>query len=408
MNKKNVFVILLAVCLLGIGCEAENLDTSYYRPAGDARLYNEVSGDQVRNVILLIGDGMGPSQVMLARIASVGPERRLHMEKMPHVGLATTYSANSAVTDSAAAATALATGHKTRNGMIGMTPDRQPVQTILEAARDKGMATGLVATSAITHATPAGFAAHVTSRNMEAEIAEQLIEGRVNVLLGGGRHFFMPVLSLGSKRLDNTDLIARAIDYGYNYVDKVERLDAAAGPYLLGLFEMDALKAEPQPDDVTLRQLTGKAIEVLAQDPDGFFLMVEGSQIDWECHSHDEKGAIAQTLMFDEAVKAAIDFAQVSRQTLVIVTADHETGGLAITGGKAEAGSIPGVDWASGGHSGGPVPVYAFGPGGDAFEGLMDNTDISKKIADLLGVSLSAERAAVGRVEVQLALSSAE
>ncbi|MBN2129849.1 MAG: alkaline phosphatase [Sedimentisphaerales bacterium] len=363
-------------------------DLSFYRAPITTESYPLTRARRVRNVIFCIGDGMGANQVALARLKAVGAEGKLHMEKMPVGGLVRTHSNDSLVTDSAASGTALATGIKTNNGMIGMAPDEQPYGTILELARADGMATGLVATSAITHATPASFAAHVTSRKMETTIAEHLIANRINVLFGGGRKFFLPKGAPDSARKDDRDLIAEAKEAGYTYIETTAELRAVRHRHLLGLFQPEALTTEaPEP---SLELLTKKAIGALrranvgsAGRRKGFFLMVEGSQIDWACHDNDADNMIRQTLLFDQAVAAAVDFARKDGRTLVIVAADHETGGLTFTAADKE-GAGPKVHWSTKGHSGAPVPIYAFGPNAETFAGVYDNTEIPRKIARLL------------------------
>lgn len=370
-------------------------DISFYQPSREAESY-PLARENVRNVVLCIGDGMGLSQVALARVKAAGLGGKLAMERLPVTGLVRTHSEDSCITDSAAAGTALACGVKTKNSMIGMTPDEQGYCTILEAAQTRGFATGLVVTSTITHATPACFGAHVKSRKMEDKIAEQLIANRINVLFGGGRKYFLPQSDSHSGRKDDTDLIAAAKEAGYEYLDAAEQLPSANAPYLLGLFQLDSLKTKPP--EPSLAQLTEKAIQVLRRRPApaasgpavgrGFFLMVEGSQIDWACHSNDAKGAVRQTLLFDQAVAAVVDFALRDGRTLVIVTADHETGGLTLIGGgnedKGDADLI--CRWSTRGHTGSPVPLYAIGPGALRFAGVQDNTEVPRKIAELLDI----------------------
>jgi alkaline phosphatase len=277
----------------------------------------------------------------------------------------------------------MACGVKTNKGIVGMDEQGRSRESILEAAKAKGMRTGLVVTCTITHATPACFASHVRSRKMEEQIAEQLLDNRVNVMFGGGRKFFLPFITGGGARMDGRDLIKEAKEAGYNYVDTAKELKSADGDYVLGLFASESLTThKPEP---SLGEMTEKAIKLLSKEGDGFFLMVEGSQIDWTCHRNDEEECIRQVVLFDEAVKAGIDFAMSDGRTLVIATADHETGGLIITG--EEGGSNkPEAKWTSRGHTGMPVAVYAFGPGAGEFSGVYDNTEIAKKIARLLGI----------------------
>ncbi len=350
----------------------------FYPASSSTASYPAVGGSDVRNVIFMIGDGMGPSQVQLGRLSGVGPEGRLYMERMPVTGLVRTAEAGGDVTDSAAAGTALASGIKTKNGRIGVAPDGTAYETILEACKAKGKATGLVVTSTMSHATPACFASHVKSRGDETEIAEQMLANRVNVLFGGGRQYFLPLLG-GGKRLDGDSLVEEAKAAGYEYAENGAELQGAQGPSVLGLFEKDALSTNPP--EPTLAEMTAKAIEILSKDTDGFFMMVEGSQIDWACHGHDEKNCVRQTLRFDEAVRAAMEFALKDKRTLVIVTADHETGGMTLEGTGA-AGTVK-VKWSTAGHTSTLVPIYAFGPGAQNFSGVYENTEVPTKIAKL-------------------------
>lgn len=322
-----------------------------------------------RNVILMIGDGMGPAQVSLARLSLESSSPALFMDSMPYAAYVMTRSANAVVTDSAAAATALATGYKTNNGMISVLPDGTSVETILERAMKLGKSVGLVTTTTITHATPAAFGAHVNSRGDESDIAIQYVEKKIDVLLGGGKAMFVPKTSKGGR-----DLLAEAERAGYIVVDSRDALLSAKGSKLLGLFQDGALTTEaPEP---TLAEMTEKAIQTLCTDRDGFFLMVEGGQIDWRCHDNDRVGTVKQVLQFDLAVGKALAFAQRREDTLVIVTADHETGGLAITGSDS-------VSWGTKGHTGVTVPLFSYGPGADRFCGVLDNTDLPKTIAQL-------------------------
>lgn len=333
-----------------------------------------------KNVILLIGDGMGPAQVTLARLTLGKP---LSMDSMPVGGFAKTQSANSVVTDSAAAGTALATGHKTNNGMISTLPDGTKVGTILEAAEKLGKSTGLITTVTITDATPAVFASHVPTRKDQAGIAPQLVQEKVDVILGGGREFFTPKSQAGSKRTDETDVIGQAKAAGYQYVDTRDALLAAKGTEVLGLFEDAEMTTEaPEP---TLAEMADKAISILSQDKDGFFVMIEGGQIDRKCHANDAPGAVKQTIDFSDAVGKALEFARTNGNTLVIVTADHETGGLTLIGSE-EGGDKLTPTFSTKHHSACNVPVFAFGPGSTEFSGVLDNTDIPKRIAKVWGI----------------------
>jgi alkaline phosphatase len=291
---------------------------------------------QARNVILMIGDGMGPAHVELAWLyATRQLHRPLVMTEVMDAGR-TAYmvndTADTTVTESAAAATQMATGVKVTAKAIGMGPDGKVLKTILEMAREKGKATGLVTTSGITDATPAAFAAHVDHRSNEVGIAEQLVKSNINVLFGGRKEFFLPEAEKG-RRKDGRNLIDEARKEGYTVVQTAEEMDRAEAMKLLGLFngknmlfEIDR-KGSPEP---SLADMTTKALDVLNRNGDGFFLMVEGGRIDHAAHHHDVGAMLRDTLAFDEAVARAYDFQKAHPDTLLIITADHETGGFIV------------------------------------------------------------------------------
>ncbi|MDH7598105.1 MAG: alkaline phosphatase [Sedimentisphaerales bacterium] len=396
----------LAVCLwpwsegILVGDAGSPLDLSFYSPPRNYVL-PPATEQGPRNVILFIGDGMGFGQVTVARIRAGGPDCRLWMDTMPVTGIVLTHSANSLVTDSAAASTAMACAIKTNNNMIGRDPNTQ-YRSILEAARQMGLRTGLVVTKSITDATPAGFASHVRHRDMQAVIAVQLLAARPDVLLGGGKAYFLPRGVSGSKRRDRRDLFEEARRAGYSYI---EDLSQAGECYhmLLGLFAMDAMTTKtPEP---SIAQMTSVAIQVLDASRDcngvsidrpGFFLMVEGSQIDTACHNNDLNQMVRQLLLFDMAIKVGLEFAASDGRTLVLVTADHETGGLQIIPPPSKSGTSDEdeiqptrqlhVVWTNKAHTGLPVPLYAYGPRAILFTGLLDNTQIPKRLCQLLGI----------------------
>ncbi|MSS42805.1 alkaline phosphatase [Anaerosalibacter bizertensis] len=294
---------------------------------------------KVKNVILLIGDGMGTEQVNLGRIYK---NNKLYMDEFDYTGIASTYSAdpkNKWVTDSAAAGTALATGVKTYDGAISVDLNQKPIETILEKAQKNKKSTGIVTTTRVTHATPACFASHNIHRDNENEIAEDIIEHGVDVILGGGKANFLDKNNNG-KREDGRNLIEEAKGKGYKYVDTRENLKKVNDEKILGLFNnshisytLDRnLTVEP-----SLSEMTDKAINILSKNNRGFFLMVEGGRIDHAAHNNDPATMTNEVLDFDEAVKVAYEFAKKDKQTLVIVTADHETGGISIgANGKYE------------------------------------------------------------------------
>lgn len=383
-NRKRIFIVLFLLFFINfVSFTNGGPQRQLSKRLKDYKIYPLIFTSEVKNVIFLIGDGMGITQIAATRIKMYGAKGRLHIEKMPVTGLIDTFSADDLVTDSAAAGTALAAGYKTNNGMISVTPDGEKTLTILEACKKIGKSTGLIATSRITHATPASFCAHVKSRDNEAEIAVQILKNRVNVILGGGKDFFIPESVKGSKRKDELDLIKEAKEKGYEYVENIAALNAVTGEYVLGLFRMGSMTVQlPEP---TLAELTNKAIRILNRRKNGFFLMVEGSQIDWDCHENNTNEVFRKMVLFDEAVKVAIKFALKDKKTLVIVTGDHETGGMAINKGSVD-GKYLSIKWISKNHTGGPLPLFAFGPSAVRFTGLYDNTYVPKLIAKLLGI----------------------
>ncbi len=339
------------------------------------------AGQTPRSIILMIGDGMGVGQVTLGRIVMQAEGKTPNMDTMKIGAQVQTQAANSLVTDSASAGTALSSGWKTDVGMISVLPDGTPVTTILEVAQQLKKSTGLVTTTAITDATPAVFAAHVDARAQQDEIAGQIINQKVNVLFGGGRAFFIPRSQQGSRRGDEHDLLAQAKKNGYAVVSTRDELMQSRSAYLLGLFEIGGPKMQAlQP---TLAELADKAIQTLSVNRNGFFLMVEGGSIDHSAHFNDPRGVIRNFRDFDAAIGVALAFARKNKNTLVIVTADHETGGLAVLAsgrGEQEPWS---AGWVSKNHTGNMVPLLAEGPGASDLGGVLDNTDVAKTMAKL-------------------------
>jgi len=327
------------------------------------------------NIILLIGDGMGVSQISAGKIVN----GHLNMERFKYLGLLTTYSANKLVTDSAASATAMATGYKTNNKMLSLSPQGMPLKTIIEYAQDKHKGTGLVATSSITHATPAAFAVHINSRKKYLQIAEQITQSHIDVLLGGGWGYFVPSTTSGSKRWDTKNLWAQLAVKTRVIKTAQEFNNLGEVNSLVGLFSKKHMPktAKRKPD---LAAMTQKAIEILAKNKNGFFLMVEGSQIDWGGHAEEQDYVTSEVIDFDKAVGVALDFAQSNKNTLIIVTSDHETGGFAIHDGSIKDKKITESAFTHSHHTAAMVPVFAYGPKAADFTGIGDNTKIGKNI----------------------------
>ena len=345
-----------------------------------------------KNVILFIGDGMGQEHRKAARWISLGVDGQLSMDDMPISGTLQTYSANNIISDSAAAATAMATGVKTNNGVISLDESFNYVSTILEKAKEYNKVVGLITTTHLTHATPAAFAAHVESRNLMLDIAQQIIDADVEVLLGGGEDEFLPISDNGcflgaGERVDGKDLIHEAVSSGYKFVcdsTSFDLIPPSSTERVLGLFAGEGMT---RPYSPTLASMTSKAIEILSKNSEGFFLMIEGGQIDWASHSNDAENAIADTIALDDAVEIAKQFASIKRDTLIIVTADHETGGMTVSTSPSglenedgpyniEGGGSFYINWTTTGHTPVNVPVTAMGPQSDKLFGINENTII--------------------------------
>jgi len=338
---------------------------------------------KAKNVILMIGDGMGFEQVRATSYFMAGRSGALSMESMPVSGeMATSTAVRDAVTDSAAAGAAMATGVKVRNGVLSLRipGDGKPLPTILEICRDNGLRTGLVTTTYLTHATPAAFAAHVPRRGMAREIAKAYLVSGVNVLMGGG----------GKGMSAEAARVA-----GYTVVEDRAALNAiqAGTRKVCGLFgeghmpyEYDHQTGEQKPYKILphLTEMTAKALELLSAGEKGFFLMVEGGRIDHACHNNEIERAIHETIEFDRAVRTVLDWAKDRQDTLVIVTADHECGGLAVLSNPGK-GRVPEVRWGSEGHTSLRVPVFAWGAHSKLFAGRIDNTDIFRRSLKALG-----------------------
>ena len=327
---------------------------------------------QPKNIILMIGDGMGLAQVYSAMTANGG---HLFLENFKNIGFSKTYSSDNYITDSAAGGTALSSGIKTYNGAIGVGPDKKPVPNIRELAEIKGLKTGLVSTSAITHATPASFIAHASSRSSYEDIAADFLKTNIDVFIGGGIKNF-------EERKDGRNLSKELKDKGYQVLYNIADIQKIKSGKLAGFTAQEHDTPMPERGEI-LVPATQTAINLLSQGKKGFFLMVEGSEIDFLAHENKTPGVVLETLDFDRAIGAALKFAASNGETLIIVTADHETGGMTLNGGEYKTGKVIGK-FTSGGHTGIAVPVYAFGPGAEQFTGFMENTDIAKKMMKLL------------------------
>ncbi len=326
-----------------------------------------------KNIIFMIGDGMGLAQIYAAMTANGG---HLNIEQCTYTGFSKTYSANNYITDSAAGGTALACGVKTQNGMIGMSPDTVAVPSLIVFAAEKKKSTGIVAACSVTHATPASFVAHQDNRNKNEEIALDFLKAPIDVFIGGGLKFFQ-------NRPDNRDLLKELKEKGYLVALNMEEVKKVKSGKLAGLVASEHPGAVKERGNM-LKEASLTAINLLNQNKNGFFLMIEGSQIDWAGHDNSSSRVISETLDFDETIKAVLDFARKDGNTLVVITADHETGGLTILNGDFKKEDVA-LKFNTTDHTGIMVPVYTFGPGAEKFTGIQQNIDIPMKMKKIWG-----------------------
>jgi alkaline phosphatase len=362
------------------------IDRKYIAPPPfEMPLADDKSDAVPMNIILIIGDGMGTGAQKLTSLYQHQAEGRLIMQQLPVTGFFTTYSANSNVTDSAAASTAIACGPKTKNGMIGLVGKTNRIVSVTELAHKSGRSVALITSDAIVGATPGGFYAHVTGRGLYQEIADDAARCGYDLLIGSSKSkdFFMPK-GAGGQRTDKRDLVQEMNEKGYV---KVETGSAfAQAPHekrVLGFLDKATLEPE-----TALADLMTTALARFEKQEKGFLMMMECTITDAGGHGNNPELTVRGTLQVDWAVRKAVEFAQKKGDTLVLVTADHETGGL-----QSELNhSVPGqlkICYTTKGHTGAPVKLFAFGPGSKAFKGTHDNTEIAKTIARFWNLELA-------------------
>ncbi len=375
---KNLKLLLWAFALLNIipAVAQEPTEKEVYSGGSfyPVKYYaQEWKGDKPKNIIFLIGDGMSVTHVFAGLTANGG---ELFINNFKHIGFAKTSSSNNFITDSAAGGTALSTGVKTYNGAIGVGPDKAPLKTILQAAIENGLAGGLVSTSAITHATPASYIAHQDSRSSYEAIAADFLKTDIDVFIGGGYDHF-------AKREDGKDLVKELERKGYTVLQDLNAISKFTSGKLAGLTAPEHNGRVAERGDM-LEVATRSALKVLNNNnKKGFFIMIEGSMIDWAGHANDITYTVEDMLDFDRAVGEALAFAAADGETLVVVSADHETGGLVLTGGDYSTGMVR-AKFGSTGHTPVMVPIFAWGPGAEKFMGIMENTDIHDIMYKLL------------------------
>ena len=378
MMKEWKYVALATLLFLG-ACKGREEESSllYYQTEHTYDIVHvEAPADDapVRNVILMIGDGMGLEQVSCAWVLNHG---KLNFDNMSVVGLSRTWSNNRLITDSGAGGTALAAGQKTDNDHVGNGPDSQPLYSFLVKAQELGKKTGVVTTCHLADATPADFCCHNDYRyNFDEIIADYRTCG-VDFIAGGGRDYF------GPKRKDGRNIADEMASDGYNVVFSEEELMQADLP-VLGLLSDDNLPVAGERGDL-FRHMVGRALETLsaASGEQGFTMMIEGSCIDDWLHGNRIDLAMEELLDFDRTIGDVLQWAAADGHTLVIVTADHSTGSLTLQDGSLEQGCI-GVAFGSEGHNGIAVPYYVWGPGRSAFGGILENEELGRRIASFI------------------------
>jgi alkaline phosphatase len=360
---KKILFLILSISIITASCNNNDVNKI------------ENTEKKAKNVILLIGDGMSVTHLYAAMTVSETP---LNMESFKYTGLQKTYSASDYITDSGASGTAIANGKKTKNGNIGCDSLGNHFKSILKYAEDAGLATGLVSTSSILHATPAAFIANNKDRNKYQEIALDFLKTDIDIFIGGGKKDF-------EEREDGLNLIDSLLNKKYQVTTTIDDVDIT-NYQKFAVFTAEKHNPEYRNErGDMLPNATEKAIEVLNQNDEGFFMMVEGSQIDWGGHDNDIDYILTELFDFDRAVGKALEFAKKDGETLVIVTSDHETGGLTIIDGDINKRTID-VNFSTDYHSADMVPVFAYGPGAENFIGIYDNTDVFHKMMKSLGL----------------------
>ena len=377
---KKLWIIALATLAVSCGNKAgESEKVTHYicpTPHESVEVVQPAKGKTPKNIIFMIGDGMGLEQVSTAWTANRG---ELNMEQMPYVGLQRTYCLNWLVTDSAAAGTALASGNKTNKGMIATLPDGTELDTMMDFAKRAGKRTGVVVVCRLNDATPATFCCNNIDRDEAEEITADYLNCGVDFIAGGGMDYWR------TKRTDGRDIFAEIGQKGYNTYESVEALMGAEElPVAAVVAPLELPSALSGERGDMFRQMTAKSLEMLSKDNDeGFVLMVEGSCIDDWLHANRVDAAVEEILDFDRVVGDVLQWAEKDGETLVVVTADHATGAMTLLWGDIATGTVE-VNFANEGHNGMMVPFFAYGAGAEKFDGVMENAELSQTISSFI------------------------
>ncbi len=378
--KKNFYLILWAVVFLMTDVQGQyNADQSpKFQTYRSNNTYNKIDvppihGKKIKNVILMIGDGMGLQHFYTAWSANKG---QMNIENCTSTGLVKTYCANKLITDSGAAGTAMAIGSKANYYAIGLSANNDSLPSLVDLAKRKSLGTGIVVTCNLTDATPSAFVAKNENRNNEQEIALGYLKGNADFVFGGdNRHFI--------NRADNRNLL-QELSTQYQVCETWEEVAQKSEGRVFAVLGNGQLPLA-QERKTLWRDGVKKSIEILSKNKQGFFLMLEGSRIDDCGHANNVGELVEEIFDFDKGVGDVLQFAAKNKETLVVILSDHETGGLTLTGGDKTTGEVR-VHFSTGNHSGVMIPVYAYGPGAEQFTGIMENTDIFHKIKKLLNL----------------------
>lgn len=374
---KKTFVLILTLALLSTSAFAQSKkrNKKTEKPAKEQK--TETSNRRVKNIIFLVGDGMGTAQVYASIVAK---QEQSAFLRFPFSGFSRTYSNNKYTTDSGAGGSALMTGHKVNNSTIAQSPDGEIYPSFLKVAHDEmGKATGFVVSCNVLDATPSSTYAHVAERHMWDEISMQMALCDHDVMIGANINAFLP-----GNRKDGKSPLDTLEKRGYTIITDMQELIATKDKKYCALLSDDDAPGDAEKRDNWLVPSTVKAIETLSKDKDGFILMIEGSQIDWAGHNNDFPYMLKELNEFELVLNYVLNFAEQDGETLVVVTADHETGGLSLNDGNIDDGETSAPMFTTGSHTGVMVPVFSFGPGAELFSGVQQNTSFFDKFMSLI------------------------
>lgn len=376
---KRIPILVLAALAVAVSCKQkeEEKTLQYYTTPNPYEIVDVVMppvDNEVRNVILMIGDGMGLEQVSCAWVLNHG---KLNLDRFPSIGLSRTWCTNELITDSGAGGTALAAGVKTAYSHVGTAADSTDLSSFLVTAQELGKKTGVVVTCHFADATPCDFCCHNEYRYNQDDLIADYVTCGVDYLSGGGLDWFTV------NRKDNRDITREMAAAGYTVALTEEELMAADLP-VIGILAPDNLPVAMERGDLYRRTVT-HGLDILSRESGdkGFVMMLEGSCIDDWLHGNDIEKAMEELLDFDRTIGDVLAWAAADGHTLVVVTADHNTGCLTLQDGNLEEGTI-GVAFGSESHNGIAVPVYAWGPGSDKFTGIRDNAEWGQLIASFV------------------------